>query len=177
MQPQFQLHFQYVDNWTKRRPVLISQAISTALHGTAIEALWTGTSFLLASTVCQPNFLSLSDVFGRRALLLVALVLFTVGAILCGVSKNFTVMLVGRCTQGIGVGGIMALSEALIADLVPLRQRGNYIALLSVVWAIGTVAGRFLSPTFKIFMNVLTSQVPSSVGFLLRSTLGVGFSI
>jgi MFS family permease len=130
--------------------VLSPQAISNALHGTAIEALWTGTSFLLASTVCQPNFLSLSDLFGRRALLLAALFLFTLGAILCGVSKNFTVMLVGRCIQGTGVGGIMALSEALIADLVPLRQRGSFLALLSIVWAIGTVAGKLFPPTSKI---------------------------
>jgi MFS family permease len=153
------------------------QAISNALHGTAIEALWTGTSFLLASTVCQPNFLSLSDLFGRRELLLVALFFFTLGAILCGVSKNFTVMLVGRCIQGIGVGGVMALSETLIADLIPLRQRGNFIALLSIVWAIGTVAGKLVPSNISDAMIALTSQVPSLAEFLLRSTLGVGSSI
>jgi MFS family permease len=86
-------------------------------------------------------------------------------------------MLVGRCIQGVGVGGIMALSEALIADLVPLRQRGNYIALLSVVWAIGTVAGKLLSSNTKDIMIVLTFQGPWLAEFLLRSTLGVGSSI
>lgn len=76
-----------------------------------------------------------------------ALTLFTVGAILCGVSRNFTVMLTGRTFQGSGVGGIMALTEAIITDLVPLRERGNYLALIGVVWAIGTVAGTCLPTT------------------------------
>lgn len=52
-----------------------------------------------------------------------------------------TQMLVGRCLQGSGVGGIMSLTETLITDMVPLRQRGDYIALISIVWAIGTVSG------------------------------------
>jgi MFS family permease len=73
--------------------------------------------------------------------MLVALTLFTIGAIMCGVSKNFTVMLTGRCIQGSGVGGIMTLTETIITDLVPLRERGNYFALISIVWAIGTVSG------------------------------------
>jgi len=55
-----------------------------------------------------------------------------------------TIMLAGRVVQGSGVGGIMTLTETLITDMVPLRQRGNYVALISIVWAIGTVAGPFL---------------------------------
>lgn len=117
------------------------QTISKALHGTAIQALWVGTAFLLASTVWQPNFVELSDLFGRRPILLFALTLFTIGAVMCGVSKNFSVMLVGRCVQGSGVGGILTLTEAIITDLVPLRERGNYFALISIVWAVGTVSG------------------------------------
>jgi MFS family permease len=67
--------------------------------------------------------------------------LFTIGAILCGISKGFTLMAIERCVQGSGVGGILTITEALITDLMPLRQRGNYFALLSIVWAIGTLAG------------------------------------
>jgi MFS family permease len=117
--------------------------IADAIHGTAVQALWAGTSFLLASTVWQPLFVAVSDVFGRRPLLVVALVLFTVGAIMCGVAKNFTVMLTGRSIQGSGVGGILTLTEAIITDLVPLRERGNFFALISIVWAVGTVAGKY----------------------------------
>lgn len=58
-----------------------------------------------------------------------------------GVAKNPTLMLAGRSVQGSGVGGVLTLTEAIITDLVPLRERGNFIALISIVWAVGTVAG------------------------------------
>lgn len=115
--------------------------ITVALKGNAIEAFWAGTSFLLTSTVWQPNFVAFSHLWGRRPLLLVALTFFTVGSIVCAVSKNFTMMLVGRSIQGTGGGGIIALTEILITDMVPLRERGNYFALISIVWAIGSVSG------------------------------------
>ena len=67
--------------------------------------------------------------------------LFTVGSIVCAVAKNFTMMLVGRSIQGSGGGGILALTEIIITDLVPLRERGNFFALISIVWAIGSVGG------------------------------------
>lgn len=118
-----------------------SKVITVALHGNAIEAFWAGTSFLLTSMVWQPNFVAFSHLWGRRPLLLSALTLFTVGSIVCAVSKNFTMMLVGRSIQGTGGGGIIALTEILITDMVPLRERGNYFALISIVWAIGSVAG------------------------------------
>lgn len=118
-----------------------SKVITVALHGNAIEAFWAGTSFLLTSMVWQPNFVAFSHLWGRRPLLLLALTLFTVGSIVCAVSKNFTMMLVGRSIQGTGGGGIIALTEILITDMVPLRERGNYFALISIVWAIGSVAG------------------------------------
>ncbi|KAJ8060209.1 hypothetical protein OCU04_010552 [Sclerotinia nivalis] len=115
--------------------------ISEALNGNAIEAFWAGTSFLLTSTVWQPVFIALSHVFGRRPLVLFSLILFTVGSVLGGVADSMVSLLVGRCLQGSGVGGILALTEALITDMVPLRQRGNAMALLGVVWALGSVTG------------------------------------
>ncbi len=75
-------------------------------------------------------------------MLIFALVLFTLGAILGGVSKKSTVMLVGRVIQGSGVGSILALSQALVTDLIPLRHRGNYFAMMSVVWALETITGK-----------------------------------
>jgi MFS family permease len=83
------------------------------------------------------TFVAFSHVFGRRPILLTALILFTIGAIMCGVSKNFTIMLVGRVIQGSGVGGIFTLTETLITDLIPLRQRGNYFTIIGIVWALG----------------------------------------
>lgn len=118
-----------------------SKVITVAIHGNAIEAFWAGTSFLLTSTVWQPNWVAFSHLWGRRPLLLLALTFFTVGSIVCAVSKNFTMMLVGRSIQGTGGGGIIAITEIIITDMVPLRERGNYFALISIVWAIGSVSG------------------------------------
>jgi MFS family permease len=100
--------------------------IASKLHGTAIEAFWAGTSFLLTSTVFQPSYASFSHIFGRKPLTYVALTFFAVGAIIAGAAKNFTTMLVGRSLQGIGAGGIISLTEIIITDMVPLRERGKW---------------------------------------------------
>ncbi|KAJ5900016.1 hypothetical protein N7495_004760 [Penicillium taxi] len=122
--------------------------IAEALDGTAIEAFWSGTSFLLASTVFQPSFASFSNIFGRRPMILLAILFFCVGAILCAIAKNFTYMLVGRSIQGVGGGGILALSEVIITDIVPLRWRGQYFGILSAMWSLGSVTGPILGGGF-----------------------------
>lgn len=127
---------------------LLKQIISQELEGTAIEAFWCGTSFLLASTVFQPTFASLSHTFGRKPLLLAALVLFAVGAILAAVANTFTLLLAGRSIQGIGGGGVISLTEVLITDLVPLRERGKYFGYQSGIWALGSVAGPIIGGSF-----------------------------
>lgn len=124
------------------------QIISQELHGTAIETFWSGTSFLLASAVFQPTFASLSHTFGRKPLVLLALVLFSVGAIVAAVAQNFTVLLAGRSIQGIGGGGIISLTEVLITDLVPLRERGTWFGYQSAVWALGSVTGPIVGGAF-----------------------------
>ncbi|KAI1977210.1 hypothetical protein LOZ51_002807 [Ophidiomyces ophidiicola] len=95
--------------------------IASKLRGSAIEAFWSGTSFLLCSTVFQPTFASLSHIFGRKPLILAAIVFFLAGSLVSALSENFTHMLVGRSIQGIGGGGLIALSEIIVTDLVPLR--------------------------------------------------------
>ncbi|KAJ5698693.1 hypothetical protein N7462_000698 [Penicillium macrosclerotiorum] len=122
--------------------------ISQALHGTAIEAFWSGTSFLLSSTVFQPSFASLSNIFGRRPMILIAILFFCIGAIVAAVGHNFTYMLVGRTIQGVGGGGIIALSEVIITDLVPLRYRGQYFGIMSAMWSLGSVTGPILGGGF-----------------------------
>ncbi|TVY16477.1 Efflux pump FUS6 [Lachnellula arida] len=115
--------------------------ISQDLNGSAIEAFWAGTSFLLTSTVFQLTFGSLSQTFGRKHLVILALLLFTVGSIVAAVAKNFTTLLVGRSIQGSGGGGIICLTEIIITDLVPLRERGRWFGYQGAVWAIGSVTG------------------------------------
>ncbi|KAK5109795.1 hypothetical protein LTR62_006528 [Meristemomyces frigidus] len=123
--------------------------ITSTLHGTAIEGFWSGTAFLLTSTVFQPLFGSLSDIFGRKPLILLSLVFFALGAILCAVTQHsMTLLLVGRSIQGVGGGGILVLGEIVITDLVPLRFRGQFYSLLGSMWAVGSVSGPLVGGAF-----------------------------
>ena len=124
------------------------QVMSHQLGGTAIEAFWAGTSFLLASTVSQLTFGSLSQTFGRKSLILIAIVFFAVGSIITAAAGGFTVLLVGRSIQGAGGGAIMTLVEILITDLVPLRHRGQWFGYQSVVAAVGTAVGPIVGGGF-----------------------------
>ena len=114
------------------------------LKGTAIEAFWSGTSFLLTSTVFQPIIGSISHIFGRKPLVLISLALFLAGAIIAALANNFTVILVGRSIQGVGGGGSMVMAEVILTDLVPLRERGKWLSVINSMWSIGTVAGPLL---------------------------------
>ncbi|KAJ5564613.1 hypothetical protein N7513_000855 [Penicillium frequentans] len=122
--------------------------MSHELGGTAIEAFWTGTSFTLCSAVFQPVFSSLSDLFGRKPLVLITIAWFTIGAIVAGVANDFTHMLIGRSLQGIGGGGIITLTAILIADIVPLNERPKYFGMLSAIWSLGTVVGPVIGGCF-----------------------------
>ncbi|KAF2836439.1 MFS general substrate transporter [Patellaria atrata CBS 101060] len=119
------------------------------LNGSAIEAFWAGTSFLLTSTVFQPIIGSFSHIFGRKLLIYISLALFGAGVIVAAVADNFTVILVGRSVQGIGGGGIICLTEMTVTDMVPLRERGKWFSFLSSMWAIGTVTGPLLGGGFS----------------------------
>ncbi|MDI1492370.1 MAG: hypothetical protein OHK93_003584 [Ramalina farinacea] len=122
--------------------------ISHTLHSSAISAFWAGTSFLLSSTVFQPVQSSLSALLGRKPILLFTLALFTLGAILGGVARSMTTLLIGRTIQGIGGGGIISLTEILITDLVPLRERGKWFGWQSLTWAVGSVCGPVVGGAF-----------------------------
>ena len=118
------------------------------IHGTAIEAFWSGTSFLLASTVFQPSFASFSHIFGRKPMIMTAMVLFTVGCIVCATSPNFSQLLIGRSVQGVGGGGLIALTEIMVTDLVPMRLRGKYFGFISGAWALGSVSRPIIGGSF-----------------------------
>jgi MFS family permease len=76
------------------------------------------------------------------------LTLFGVGAIIAAVAKSFGTILVGRSIQGIGGGGVIALTEIVVTDLVPLRERGKWFSFISSMWALGTVVGPLLGGGF-----------------------------
>ncbi|KAH6611981.1 major facilitator superfamily domain-containing protein [Boeremia exigua] len=127
------------DRWA---PVVnVGQEIAQALDGTSAEAFWAGTSYLLTSAIFQPVIASISSNFGRQQMLLLSLTFFTVGTILCSVAHDFTVLLTGRSIQGIGGGGIITITQVIFCDIVPLRQRPKYFAMVLGSWSIGSIVG------------------------------------
>lgn len=111
------------------------------LNGTSIETFWAGSSYLLANAVFVPFLGAVSDLFGRQAVLLFSVTMFTVGTIISCLATNFTELLCGRTIQGVGGGGIYTLSYIVVSDIIPLRQRPKYLSFIVAGWALGTVIG------------------------------------
>lgn len=86
-------------------------------------------------------FVSLSDGFGRRLMMITSLVIFGVGSVICAVAHTYHVLIAGRTVQGFGGGGLLALNVVLVTDLVPLKARGGFYGIISIVYAIGSVTG------------------------------------
>ncbi|KAI2631475.1 MFS general substrate transporter [Hypomontagnella submonticulosa] len=116
-------------------------AIVGDIGGTTTEAFWIGTSYLLVNAVTMPMICSISEVIGRPICLTFAIAAFTLGTILCCVAQNITVMLVGRCIQGVGGGGIHSLSLVTQTDFIPLRWRPKWYGVTLAAWAIGLSTG------------------------------------
>ncbi|KAL9036360.1 MAG: hypothetical protein Q9214_006169 [Letrouitia sp. 1 TL-2023] len=100
------------------------------------------------SVALPPSFASFSHIFGRKPMVLTGLVFFLAGAIVCGASTNFSVLLVGRSLQGVGGGGLIALTEIVVTDIVPLRFRGQWFGIISAMWSLGSVAGPVIGGAF-----------------------------
>jgi EmrB/QacA subfamily drug resistance transporter len=108
---------------------------------------WVVTAYLLTSTVTVPLYGRLSDLYGRRRLFVVAISTFIAGSVLCGAAQSMGELIAFRALQGIGAGGLLPLSQAAIADLVPPRERGRYQGYLGAMWATAAVAGPLLGGT------------------------------
>ncbi|WP_163542670.1 MDR family MFS transporter [Occultella kanbiaonis] len=106
--------------------------------------VWVITAYILASTVMMPVYGKLGDLIGRKPLLVGAIVLFMVGSVVSALTLNMTGLIVGRTIQGLGGGGLIILSQAIIADVVPPRERGKYMGIMGGVFAFSSVAGPLL---------------------------------
>ena len=102
---------------------------------------WVITAYLLASTAVAPVFGTLSDIYGRRAMIIAALSLFVAGSILCALAPNMPVLILARGLQGLGGGGIMPIVQTVISDVVTPRERGQYQAYFSGVWVVAGIGG------------------------------------
>src|ERR1700719_3477226 len=110
---------------------------------------WVVTAYLLTSTAVAPLYGKLSDIHGRRAMMLTSIGIFIAGSAACAAAPNMTLLVVGRALQGIGGGGILPLGQAIMADTVAPRERGRYQAFMGTVWVgagvLGPVLGGFLA--------------------------------
>jgi EmrB/QacA subfamily drug resistance transporter len=105
---------------------------------------WVFSAYMLASTTTVPLYGKLSDIYGRRKLYLLAMVLFLVGSILSGQAQTMTQLILARALQGLGAGGVMPLAFILIGEMFTLEQRAKMQGLFSGVWGVSSVAGPLL---------------------------------
>ncbi|WP_328460562.1 MDR family MFS transporter [Streptomyces sp. NBC_00448] len=132
---------------------IVSTAIKTIgndLNDLSAQA-WVTTAFLITSTIAAPLFGKLSDIYGRKRLFMLAIVIFVIGSALCGLAQSMYQLAGFRAFQGIGAGGIMPLALAVIGDIIPPRERARYQGYMMAVFAsasvLGPVLGGLLSGT------------------------------
>lgn len=132
---------------------IVSTAIKTIgndLDDLSAQA-WVTTAFLITSTIAAPLFGKLSDIYGRKRLFMLAIVIFVIGSALCGLAQSMYELAGFRAFQGIGAGGIMPLALAVIGDIIPPRERARYQGYMMAVFAsasvLGPVLGGLLSGT------------------------------
>lgn len=122
--------------------------IAAHLNATTSQYTWVGSGYTLASTASTPLWARLSDICGRKEILMVTNVTFLVGSLICALSISPGMMIGGRVAQGLGSGGISVVVTIVIGDLFSLRERAKYYALTGIVWAISSGVGPMLGGVF-----------------------------
>lgn len=134
---------------------IVSTALPTVvgdLNGVD-HMLWVVTAYVLTSTIVMPVFGKMGDLVGRRGLFVGAQVLFMIGSALCGWAQDMGVLVLGRAIQGIGGGGLLVLSQAIVADIVPARKRAFYLNAMGIAWALPMLVGPLLGGLFTDFIG------------------------
>ena len=109
---------------------------------------WVVTAYLLAQTVSTPLYGKLGDQYGRKLMFQVAIVIFLVGSVLCGLAQSMGQLIAFRAVQGLGGGGLMVTALAIVGDVVPPRDRGRYQGVFGAVFGVSSVAGPLLGGFF-----------------------------
>src|SRR6195256_6232590 len=139
--------------------VLLLASLGQTIVSTALPAIvgdlggishlsWVVTAYLLTATIAGPLYGKLGDLYGRKLVLQVAITIFLIGSALCGLSQNMAELIGFRALQGLGAGGLMVVTFAVIADVIPPRERGKYQGYFGAVFGFSTVVGPLLGGFF-----------------------------
>jgi EmrB/QacA subfamily drug resistance transporter len=137
---------------------------------------WVVTAYLLASTITGPLYGKLGDLYGRKGVLQVAIVVFLIGSMLCGIAQNMPELIAFRAVQGLGAGGLITVSIAVVGDVIPPRDRGRYQGIFGAVFGVSTVIGPLLGGFFVDNLSwrwIFYINLP--VGALALFVIGVVF--
>ncbi|QXQ11069.1 MDR family MFS transporter [Paeniglutamicibacter sp. Y32M11] len=148
---------------------IVSTAMPTIVGqlGGVEHQAWITTAYLLATTIVMPIYGKFGDVLGRRNLFLIAIALFTLASVGAAFAGTFWMFVIFRAMQGLGGGGLMILSQAIIADIVPASERGKYMGPLGAIFGLSAVAGPLLG---GFFVDHLTWQW----AFYINIPIGIG---
>jgi EmrB/QacA subfamily drug resistance transporter len=124
------------------------------------------TAYLMTDTSQTPLFGKMSDIHGRRVMMLIAIGIFVAGSLICALAPSMAVLIAGRAVQGLGGGGLMALAQTILADIVSPRERGRYQGYIGAVFAASSVGGPVLG-------GFLTEQFDWSLIFWINLPMGI----
>jgi MFS family permease len=110
--------------------------------------VWIGSAFILASTASTPVWGSVANIWGRKPIMLISVAVFVLGSLLCALAKNMDALLAGRTIQGLGASGMGTMVNVIICDTFSLRDRGLYLAITSIVWAVASAVGPVVGGIF-----------------------------
>jgi predicted MFS family arabinose efflux permease len=129
---------------------IVTTALPTisAEFNSASGYTWVGSAYLIAQSAATPIWGKISDIFGRKPILLVTNAIFFVGSLLAGVSVNIDMLIAARVIQGIGGGGLITLVNIAISDLFSVRDRGMYFGMIGGVWALASSLGPVVGGLF-----------------------------
>jgi EmrB/QacA subfamily drug resistance transporter len=117
--------------------------IASQLHGLN-RLSWVATAYLLTSAISTPMYGKISDLFGRKKIFQISIIIFLIGSMLCGLSQTMSQLIFFRGLQGLGAGGLMTLALAIVGDIISPRQRGKYQGYFGAVFAVSSLAGPLL---------------------------------
>src|SRR5258705_3226945 len=129
---------------------IVSTALPTIVGdlGGISHLSWVVTAYLLSATIAGPMYGKLGDLYGRKLVLQVAIVIFLIGSALCGLSQNMAELIGFRTLQGLGAGGLIVTAIAVIGDVIPPRDRGRYQGIFGGVFGVSTIIGPLLGGFF-----------------------------